>query len=166
MDCPDGTFLEVGAGTGALTAQAASFGFKSKGTDPSPVIVQQAQERGRNIEIGTAYNISNESWNVIYLADVFEHLTRPKDCLSSAWTALDPMGMLVIEMPEEGCPQSNHQGMSWRHYRPLQHVYLYNEGAARSLFEKSGYYVEAVTRPVRGSIGKIVYYLRKVLKTA
>jgi hypothetical protein len=99
------------------------------------------------------------------MSDVFEHLTAPRKCLDGVWSALKYDGMLVIEMPEEGCPQAQQQGMSWRHYRPLQHVYLYTEGAARSLFEQKGFYVEAVTRPLRGSIGKIVYYLRKIVKT-
>lgn len=165
-----GVFVDVGAGTGALVHAASEAGFEATGLEPSESVVYEAyHNRGRNVFKGSTDTLAEThkgSVDVVYMSDVFEHLTNPRACLDGAWSALKDDGMLVIEMPEEGCPQAQQQGVKWRHYRPLQHVYLYTEGAARTLFEQKGFYVEAVTRPLRGSIGKIVYYMRKVLKTA
>lgn len=155
-------FLDVGAGTGALVHQATSAGFNAMGVEPSAVIVEQAKKKGRNLVQGNAYELPDGKWDIIYMSDVFEHLTKPRESLNQAWDHLNDNGLLVIEMPEEGCPQAHQQGMKWRHYRPTQHVYLYNEGAIRTLVQQSGFYVEAVTRPLRGSIGKIVIYAKKV----
>lgn len=164
------TLLDIGAGTGALVEAATLAGFDALGIEPSMTVVNEAVERGRNVVPGSVDSVSGKypsnKADVIYMSDVFEHLTNPRQALDKVWAALEDKGMLVIEMPEEGSPQSQQQGMEWRHYRPLQHVYLYTEGAARSLFEQKGFYVEAVTRPLRGSIGKIAYYMRKVTKTA
>lgn len=166
MGISSGTLLDIGAGTGALVQAAKDAGFRAIGLEPSKETAEEAFRKGRQVAEGSAYDItSKQRYDVIYMSDVFEHLTSPRKCLDGVWSALKDDGMLVIEMPEEGCPQAQQQGMSWRHYRPLQHVYLYTEGAARSLFEQKGFYVEAVTRPLRGSIGKIVYYLRKIVKT-
>jgi len=154
-------FLDVGAGTGALVHKAHEHGLKSLGVDPSERVVLEAKAKGRTMQVGDAYNLPDGDWDVIYMSDVFEHLTRPKEALRTAWDHLAKDGTLIIEMPEEGCPQAQQQGMKWRHYRPTQHVYLYNEGAIRSLAVRYGFYVEAVTRPLRGSIGKFVVYLRK-----
>ena len=161
----EGVLMDVGAGTGALVEAARLSGFIAEGVDPSDTICREAQAKGRDITLGDAYTYTGTGYDVIYMSDVFEHLIHPKDCLSHAWSALADTGMLIIEMPEEGSPQAHQQGMKWRHYRPLQHVYLYTEGAARTLLERSGYYVEAVTRPLRGSLGKIVYYARKIIVT-
>lgn len=160
---PGTTLLDIGAGTGAFVAAANDQGIMATGVEVNEPMCDQAQEKGRPVQAGSAYQVDiDEQFDIVHLSDVFEHLLRPADALGEMMRVMKDSGLLVIEMPEAGCPQSEQQGPEWRHYRPKQHVYLYTEGAARMLFERHGLYVEAVHRPLRGSLGKITYYLQKM----
>lgn len=153
-----GRLLDVGAGTGSFVAAASGAGFAAAGLEPAPEIADLARRLGRNLRSGTWRDVAG-AWDVITLHDVFEHLTRPWDCLERLQAALAPGGLLVIETPEYLCPRSRQEGAAWKHVRPLQHVCLYSEPAARHLFQAAGWRVEAVIRPLRGTVGKIAFYL-------
>lgn len=157
---PRGTVLDIGAGTGAFVEEAIGFGYTAEGLEISPDMIDWARAQGRRVAHGT-WREARPAWSVITLHDVWEHLTAPQECLEHLRDCLEPEGMLVIELPEWHCPQAQAAGLAWRHIRPEQHIWLPDETAARAMFERAGLILEAMIRPLRGSLGKATYYLKR-----
>jgi SAM-dependent methyltransferase len=158
---PSGTVLDIGAGTGAFVAMAQAFGYDAFGIEPSE-LANEAQKIGRTVKFGSWSSLNiHDSADIVTLHDVWEHLVSPVYCLKYLARLLRPGGLIVVEIPEWDCPQARQQGVLWRHVRPLQHVFLPSDDAARALFAMAGLQVEAMMRPRRGQIGKIAYYLSR-----
>jgi SAM-dependent methyltransferase len=157
--------VDVGTATGAFPAVACGYGYMACGIEPNRMMVQRAHDLGREfVHCNDWRGLFRSDMNVvevITLHDVFEHLVRPWDCLTHLHTILKPEGVLVIEMPEWNCFLQRAAGINWKHIRPLQHVCLYSEEAARRLFGCTGFRTVHVTRPLGGNLGKISYYLQK-----
>lgn len=152
------SIVDIGAGTGAFVVLAGSCGAHAIGFEPNGSIVVQANEIGRNIIRGQWNNVSTK-YHIITMWDVFEHLTRPSKCLVHVQSKLLANGILVIEIPEWGCPEAIQYGIDWKHCRPRQHLFLPSNPAAIQYFESCGLKVEAIIRPLRGTLGKIQYFL-------
>lgn len=153
--------LDVGAGGGSFVAACKEICWEAFGIEPCAELAMWARCRGRKVECGNWQDVDGE-WEVITLHDVVEHLTNPGSCLAYLRSCLSENGLMVIEMPEWGSQQANREGLAWRHCLPKQHVCLYSEMSARVLFGRVGLRVEAIVRPLRGEIGKIVYYLGRM----
>lgn len=151
---PSATLCDVGCGTGAFVAAARAFGYEAAGFDPCRELVKFGRRIGRELREGSWQAVQGHS-AVITLHDVLEHLAEPLACLTHLRERLWPGGLLVVEIPEAFAPDPAWQ----KHIRPLQHVALYSDPAARELFRRAGLKVEMMHRPVRCSLGKISYYL-------
>jgi SAM-dependent methyltransferase len=152
------TIVDIGAGTGAFVHAAGLKGYTAIGIDPNGQMCKEAAVRGRKIKKGTWKDIDWQ-YDIVALIDVFEHLTRPKECLERIKQHIAPGGVVYVEMPEAGCRQNIEQKLDWKHVRPQQHLALYSDHAARQMFYIAGYQVEFSLRPFQGALGKIVYGL-------
>lgn len=151
---PDGQLLDIGTGTGAFVAQATAYGYQATGYEPHFEMGEFARSLGRNVFTRNWRDVRSQ-WDVITLHDVLEHLTEPQACLVRLEQHLRPGGLIVVEWPEFDAPNP-----AWgRHIRPLQHITLWSDYAARELFRRCGLTVEAAFRPMRGTLGKISYFL-------
>jgi 2-polyprenyl-3-methyl-5-hydroxy-6-metoxy-1,4-benzoquinol methylase len=150
--------LDVGAGGGSFVAACTEVCWEACGLEPCATLSNWAWHRGRNVQTGGWQNMRG-SWDVVCLHDVLEHLTDPLACLLRCRDHMAPEGVLVVEMPEFRSAQQQQQGLAWRHVAPKQHLALFSEGSARALFERAGFAVEAMVRPLRATIGKISFYL-------
>lgn len=159
---PPATLLDVGCGAGSFVAQAQAFGYDAMGFDPCFDIGEFGRRLGRNIFTRGWRDVEDHAEeNIITLHDVLEHLTEPQACLELLRRRLRPKGLIVVEMPEFQAP-----GDWVRHIRPLQHVALYSDPAARELFRRCGLQVEASFRPCRGTLGKASYWLSTSTSTS
>lgn len=156
-DCQ--TLVDIGAATGSFVKVACERGLRAVGYEPNQAMCETASDLGRPMVNGTWSELDGV-YDVITLMDVFEHLTRPRECLERLKQHLKSDGIIYIEMPEAACAQNLKQGLRWKHIRPKQHVALYSESAATNLFKLCGLAVELVFRPLRGSLGKIVFIVK------
>lgn len=155
------TLLDVGAGTGAFVDAATRLGFDAVGLEPNTGMAEKARQLGRKIKVGT-WKDADWRFDYITLIDVFEHLTRPKECLTALKDHVHANGLIYVEMPEAGSAENNRHGLAWKHVRPRQHVAIYSDDAARRLFYICGLHPEFIYRPVQGKLGKIGYALSPV----
>lgn len=153
--------LDVGCGAGSFVAAAAALGYDAEGIEPSRELVWAGRRLGRNLTCGSWADVTGE-YSLITLHDVLEHLIDPLVALQHLRTRLSRQGTLVVELPEWGCPAASLAGLTWRHIKPRQHLFLPDETAAQTLFARSGFCVANVHRPLDGSIDKIAFYLRPV----
>jgi 2-polyprenyl-3-methyl-5-hydroxy-6-metoxy-1,4-benzoquinol methylase len=104
--------LDVGTAGGAFLDAAARFGYRAEGLEPSRFLVEQARARGLIATVGTieSFQREPESFDLITLWDVLEHLTDPKGALKRIRPWLRRDGVLLINLPDIGTWQARLAG--------------------------------------------------------
>jgi methionine biosynthesis protein MetW len=100
---PGARVLDVGCGTGSITALIASLKHaKVTGIEPDPSRAEVARLRGIEVITGEFEHAAAElsaEFDVIVFADVLEHLYDPLDALSTARQLLKPGGAVIVSVP-------------------------------------------------------------------
>jgi dolichol-phosphate mannosyltransferase len=97
-----GKLLDVGAATGFFMKIAQDSGWHTTGVEISPFAARVAHEKGLKVHHGTLTTISieEESFDVVTMWDVLEHLTDPENDIVKVHVALRPGGLLLINTPD------------------------------------------------------------------
>lgn len=160
----DYKLLDIGAGAGEwVDYLVGAAGIDAVGYEPNPKIKEMAKHRYR-IFTGSWSEIHHEpvkGFDCITLLDVFEHLTRPAECLKRCYELTKPGGHVVIETPEFAGFHYCKYGRDWKHIRPRQHVCLYSEGALTFMAHLLGFETVFTLLPLNGSLGKMTIGLYK-----
>lgn len=104
--------LDVGCAGGAFLEAAQLHSYRAVGLEPSPALTARGRERGLDIRNGTAddHNLGEESFDLICLWDVLEHIAYPKKALECLSPLLKPGGVLLINFPDIGTWQAKLAG--------------------------------------------------------
>lgn len=107
--------LDLGCGTGRFTATlAAAFGCPVVGVEPSEAMLAVARAEvipGLEWKQGTAEDIplENGSVGLVFMSQVFHHLTQPQKALREVHRVLTPEGCLIIR----NGTQENNEETEW-----------------------------------------------------
>lgn len=144
---PPGKLLDVGTATGKFLLSAKARGWDVAGTEISEAAAQRGREQGLMIQTGALPDTSflPESFDVITLWDVFEHLPNPHDALGRFLTLLKPNGLLLLNLPDAGSVYARLSGRFWQLILPPEHIYLYNKKNLELLLKQYGFSVLQVT---------------------
>lgn len=98
-----GRILELGCGRGILSAVAKERGWDAKGVEMTVQFVEEAIRHGVEVEVATVEDCRSldEKYDVILMPAILEHLYRPVDVLKRINNALNPGGMLFLDIPNE-----------------------------------------------------------------
>ena len=99
-----GRLLEVGIGHGGFMQFAATQGWTPTGVEISQYAAQQARQRyGHEIVCGPieTADLPDGAFDLVHLSHVLEHLVDPVAALVRIEKLLSPVGVLVIEVPNE-----------------------------------------------------------------
>jgi 2-polyprenyl-3-methyl-5-hydroxy-6-metoxy-1,4-benzoquinol methylase len=92
--------LDVGSGMGSLLEVAQGMGFDAEGIDLCEPNVAHATARGLRVTHGDAEAMGFEdTFDVITMMDIVEHVLDPVHLLRVAYRALKPGGRLVVYTP-------------------------------------------------------------------
>lgn len=98
-----GRLLDVGCGPGLFLEEASRAGYDVRGVDPSRSAVGSAPShlRGR-IEVGTlpSAGFPAESFDVVTMFDVFEHVYHPTEFAAEVARVLAPGGIAAVATPD------------------------------------------------------------------
>lgn len=132
--------LDIGTAGGAFLDAANKFGYEYIGIEPSIYLVEQGKKRGLNIVQGTIFEhpFEDESFDMICLWDVIEHLTDPKGALLKVKPLLKENGVLLINYPDIGTWQAKIAG---RHFWWILSVHLHHftRETISKICENTGY---------------------------
>lgn len=149
-ELPDSrTLLDVGAGTGMLLEEAQRQGFeRAVGIEPSSWAVEVARARGLDVFPGVLPHpaLSQQSFDVITLVDVVEHVDEPIGLLRQCAQALAPTGRLLVVTPDVGSVVARTMGGRWWHYR-MAHIGYFDAHTLRLALARAGLRVISLRRP-------------------
>jgi 2-polyprenyl-3-methyl-5-hydroxy-6-metoxy-1,4-benzoquinol methylase len=134
--------LDVGCHVGVFVEIAARHGWDAWGVEPSRWAAAQAQQVGLQVVEGTmaSAGFAEESFDVITLWDVIEHLERPSDEVSQAFGLLKPGGLLVAHTMDVDSLFARLMGRRWPWLMEM-HLYYFTRRTLARLMEKAGFQV-------------------------
>lgn len=131
--------LDIGCGTGLVSEMWSDAGFKVTGLEPSEIRAEYARKRGIRVLSCYVEDLdSEESFDLIVIRHVLEHLEEPKTILQSLHQHLKPNGLLLVIVPNLDCIGRKLFGSDWVWKVPM-HCNYYNPSALKYTLVKAGY---------------------------
>ena len=139
---PAGKLLDVGCAFGYVVELALQKGYDAYGFDPSTFAVKKAGELvgKKRIKEGTIAQVSYpaESFDVITMFDVFEHLEDPLSDVRKLTKYLKPDGIIIIATGDTQSIAAKLMKRRWTFFIPPQHIFFFNRKNVTTLLAKSG----------------------------
>lgn len=101
---PEGRLLEVGCAGGAALVEARDHGYSVVGVELSSAMAEWGRTTfGLDIRSGTLEQqvFDHESFDVVFMGDVVEHLLTPRVVLAEVRRVLKPGGVIALAYPME-----------------------------------------------------------------
>ncbi len=137
-----GVLLDAGCGAGTFLKLAQDEGYKAFGVELS----RWACEYASNNFCLDVYNgdlkgapYLPETFDVITLWHVLEHINDPKSLLARAHKLLKPKGLLALEVPNIASLPAKISGVDWELMAPKEHFSYFSPRAIEMLLEYSGF---------------------------
>ena len=137
-----GNLLDIGCGAGFFLNFAKERGWNCHGLEILPEYIKFAQEnfaldniRLESLDDSLSYDTN--TFDVITLWDLIEHLRNPLDCLKRIHHAMKPGGLLVMWTPN--VKNAVFLKENWVGYETLQHFYFFSRDSLNQMLEKAGF---------------------------
>jgi len=142
---PSGRLLDVGCAGGLLIDEALRLGYQAEGIEPSSVGVSYCLQRGLQVRRGyfEADTYPSETFSVVVLAHVVEHVPDALALLRSARRVLRPNGVLCLSQTNYLGTIPKTFGRYWPYWVPQEHLVHFSPSGLRALLAKAGFEVVA-----------------------
>jgi 2-polyprenyl-3-methyl-5-hydroxy-6-metoxy-1,4-benzoquinol methylase len=140
-----GRLLDVGAAYGFAVSEAEKLGWSAVGLEVSVAASRKAaDETGGKVAVGNslATPFASESFDVITMWDVLEHLSDPHQAIAELARLLKPGGQLVFTTTDVGSLIARLQGSAWHLYTLPEHLYFFTRKSLDLLVRAHGLDVE------------------------
>ncbi len=130
--------LEIGCGTGVFLDKARGHGFDCEGLELSEYAANFVREMGIPVQTKSIEDASfgDNTWDVIVMREVIEHLPHPLEALKTVRKWLKPGGVLFMATGNYDSPERKLRGADWFYFMPEGHLYYFaNRTMARYLRE-------------------------------
>lgn len=132
-----GNILDIGAGTGDFLVMANKSGWQTTGIEPSEKAKSIAIKKGVPFA-GNTSDLAENSFDVITMWHVLEHVPDPKAQIKELKRLLKPNGTIVIAVPNFNSYDAKFYKEYWAAYDVPRHLWHYSKTAIRKLFEVEG----------------------------
>ncbi|MDH3975267.1 MAG: class I SAM-dependent methyltransferase [Deltaproteobacteria bacterium] len=137
-----GYTLDIGCNTGEVAVRLSHLGFSSSGIDINKTIMNRLRSTYPGVRWYSGLIedlISNiGKYDVITLYHVLEHIAEPVELLKRIDKALNPKGILIIEVPNVSGLHARIKGTGW-HYYHRDHLCYYSPEHLDLMANKLGY---------------------------
>lgn len=136
-----GRLLDFACAAGYFFEQAQKRGWEAHGCDVGQWASRAAERRGlKNMHVGELDELGfpDEHFDVIYAAQVFEHLLNPLENLAKLKRLLKPGGMLYIDVPNYHTLPILWNKDDFMLNEPPQHINYFTPSTIRKLLTDSG----------------------------
>lgn len=139
-----GRVLDIGCGRGVLLRSLLARGFTCDGFELSQQAASGLHSEVR-LSIGATLEdagYSNDSFDMVVLWHVLEHLPDPDRTLEEIRRILKPGGLLVVAVPNFSSWQARVTGRFWFHLDPPRHLHHFSRFGLRRLLTRGGFQPE------------------------
>ena len=139
--------LDVGCGSGTLLGLLKQRGFRVNGLDFSAEAAAIAKaENGVDVAVGSLEeaHFPAESFDVVTLFHVMEHVTTPRQVLAEVSRVLKPNGVAILQVPNIESWQFKIFGARWYGLDIPRHVIDYSRNSMLKLLADSGFVVNRI----------------------
>lgn len=139
-----GKVLEIGSSNGLLLSLLKERGWEVVGIEPSMTSAKYANERGIKTYKQTfeKTNFASNSFDLIVLNHVLEHLVNPTEDLNKTYELLKKDGVMLIDVPNFGSLIARVAGSNWKYLLPKEHLWHFTKCSLYSLLKKTGFIVK------------------------
>jgi cyclopropane fatty-acyl-phospholipid synthase-like methyltransferase len=136
--------LDLGAGTGAFAAYMQQYGWNVTALEPDPSARQKGLELNKiQLQpVDTLFQLPAETFHVITMWHVLEHVHRLHDYLGQLKKLLSKDGALFIAVPNYTSYDAKHYQEYWAAYDVPRHLYHFSPTSMRLLLQKHGLVVK------------------------
>jgi SAM-dependent methyltransferase len=137
-----GRLLDVGCATGDfLQSVSQNPNWEALGLEPNPEASQAARSVGLNVITGSIEDLRSyqQSFDVITLWNVIEHLADPKGSLQILNQLLRPGGILVVTTPDIASLDARLFGPYWIGFELPRHFFCFSASTLGDLFKRAGF---------------------------
>ena len=133
-----GEILDVGCGNGGWLTKLKSAGWKTNGVEIDAPAAKMANEAGLSVFCGTLIEAKfpDNSFDVVRLHYVFEHLINPKETLDEINRILKPDGICLIRIPNIDSAMFKLFKNNWFALDIPRHVFHYTPKTFSALAEQ------------------------------
>lgn len=156
-----GKMLDVGCYLGLFLDVARARGWETHGVEPSAWAARRAGEKRHqvvNAPLRRA-NLPAQSFDLVTLWDVIEHLHDPLGQLREIQRLLKPGGVFGLSTMDAGCLFAKLAGRRWPWYMRM-HLYYFTRGTLTRMLQEAGFEVLEVETHKR--VVSLRYLLEKV----
>lgn len=147
-----GKLLDVGCGSGAFMSVAQQRGWNVTGIELSPDLSQVSRRAVKAEVINAAFEsvaLPDESYDVVTMWDIIEHVLDPMFCLKKVERLLKPGGVALFCTPDEDSLLARAGLLLYRMsggavsypalaLHPTYHTYFFSRSGFKALIGKSG----------------------------
>lgn len=138
----NGKLLEIGFGEGENLKRFTKLGWNVSGADIDVDCCDYAKNilKVKVLEMnGPKILTQDNSFDVIYLSQTFEHLPDPVGSLIEYSRILKNNGQLIMEFPNFGCMQAKRWKSKWRGIEAPRHLGFYTKESVFKMIDATGY---------------------------
>jgi 2-polyprenyl-3-methyl-5-hydroxy-6-metoxy-1,4-benzoquinol methylase len=152
-----GKMLELGCGRGELLVGATNRGWTVYGVEMTESYAKIAQSKGIHIEYSSIQQckLLDQTYDVILLAAILEHLYDPVETLKKVRDALRPGGLVFVDVPNES---SLTMRVGNLYLRARRHDWVMNLSPTFSPFHVVGFSPTSLSRTLK-SVGFRIHKL-------
>jgi SAM-dependent methyltransferase len=135
--------LDVGCAGGAFLVAARQLGFEVTGIEPARWMAAFGRQTyGLDIRDGVLVPgvFPDQSFDVVTLWDVIEHLSWPLETLRAARSLLKPDGLLLVNYPDIGTFAARFLGRRWPFWLSV-HLLYYTRKTMTAQLQRAGFSV-------------------------
>lgn len=136
-----GRVLDIGCGRGDFLMACRRKGWQVAGVEQAGApIMELRRELGLEVVATTELSVlPDDSFDVVTLWHVFEHMADPRATLRDAHRLLKPGGSIVIEVPNFGSWQARLGPKHWFHLDVPRHLLHFERKTLAAMLEAEGF---------------------------
>jgi len=135
--------LDIGCAGGAFLQAAKNLGISGIGLEPNKWMCEYARSTyGIDARSGTLrdHHFPDETFDLVSLWDVIEHVPSPKDVLEEIQRIVKPGGVLIVNYPDFGSLPAQLLGRKWPFLLSV-HLFYYTRKTMRKQLTQAGFHV-------------------------
>lgn len=131
--------LDFGCGTGNLIDYANRQGLKSIGIEINSEVIGKLVNRGLPVKSLDSILIETDTYDVVTIIEVIEHVSDPKLILEMLFEKLNKNGMLFITSPNFNSLNRYLLRNRWRALWYPDHINIFNKSSIKEILSKTGF---------------------------